>query len=149
MELPTGARSRKVTAILLRASSWINCKLISEFITATPRTLCSIILSAAFRVLLGVIIRVAENGVVTKLAGSDFETLDHFRKERIFNVGHNDSECAAVARSEVPRMHVGKISETPREYQQVRAPPYLARLVQDIGLGRSGYSCSLRDITNR
>ena len=46
---------------------------------------------------------------------------------------------------------VGKISETldGREYQQVRAPPYLARLVQDIGHGRSGYPCSLRDITNR
>ena len=99
----------------------------------------------------GVIIRVAENGVVTKLLGADFETLDHFRKERILNVRHNDSECAAVARSEVPRMHVGKISETldGREYQQVRAPPYLARLVQDIGHGRSGYPCSLRHITNR
>ena len=99
----------------------------------------------------GIIIRVAENGVVTKLAGADFETLDHFRKERIFNVRHNDSECAVVARSEVPRMRVGKISETldGREYQQVRVAPYLTRLVQDIGHGRSGYSCCLRDVTNR
>src|SRR5947207_12830063 len=39
----------------------------------------------------GIIIRVTENGVITKLAGADFETLDHFREERIFDVGHDDS----------------------------------------------------------
>src|SRR5947207_6225101 len=59
----------------------------------------------------GVIIRVAENGIVTELAGADFETLDHFRKERIFNVRHNDSEGAAVIRSEVLRVNGREISE--------------------------------------
>ncbi len=50
----------------------------------------------------GVIIRVAENGVVTKLSGADFETLDHFRKERIFNVGQVAVDTpAALATSRI------------------------------------------------
>ncbi len=79
----------------------------------------------------GVIIGIAENGVITKLTGADFETLDHFREERIFDVGHDDSECAAVARSKVPGMNVREVSETldGREHQQVRAPANFARLV--------------------
>ena len=98
-----------------------------------------------------IIIRIAEDGVVAKLAGAHFETLDDFREEGILDVRHDDAERPAVARSQVSRMHVGKISETldGREYQQVRAPAHLAGLVQDIGHSGSGDACSRRDIANR
>ena len=78
-----------------------------------------------------IIVGIAQNGVITQLPGADFKTLDHFREERVFDVGHDDSKCATVARSKVPRMNVREVSETldGREHQQVRAPANFARLV--------------------
>ena len=84
-------------------------------------------LSGSARVIVGV----AENGVVTKLAGADFETLDHFREKRIFDVRYDDSQRPAVARGQVPCMNVREVPETldRREHQQVFAPAHFARLV--------------------
>ena len=98
----------------------------------------------------GIIIGIAEYGVITKLLGSSFKTLDHFREERILDVRDNDPQCAAIARSEVTCVNVREVPETldGREHQHVRAPTHFTCLVQDVGDRGSGNPCSLRDITN-
>src|SRR5438309_2785559 len=82
-----------------------------------------------------IIVGVAEDGVITKLSGADFKTLDYFREERVLDVGNDDAESATVSRSQMARMNVGNVSQTldGRENQAARAASHLSSLVQDIG----------------
>ena len=82
----------------------------------------------------GVIIGIAEDRVITKLASTHFKTLDDVGKERVFNIGDDDSKGAAVAGSKVARMNVWEVAEALHggEHQRVSAAAYLARLVQNI-----------------
>src|SRR5215469_69953 len=98
----------------------------------------------------GIIIGIAEDRIITKLAGADFETLDDLGKERVFNIGDDDSKCAAVAGSKVARMNVWEVAEALHggEHQRLSAPAYLARLVQNIRDGGGGDARSLCYVSN-
>src|SRR3954464_5870429 len=87
-----------------------------------------------------VVVGIAQNGVVSQLSSSNFETLDDLREERVLNVGDNDSEGAPVVRSQMARMNVADISQLSdsREHKTPRLPAHLACLVQDIGDGCGG-----------
>src|SRR5207302_11419839 len=98
----------------------------------------------------GVIIGIAEDRVITKLASSHFKTLDDVGKERVFNIGDDDSKGAAVAGSKVARTNVWEVAEAlhDREHQRVSAAAYLARLVQDIRDCGGGDARSLCYLSN-
>src|SRR5690349_4809135 len=60
----------------------------------------------------GIIIGIAEYGVITKLLGSSFKTFDYFREEWILDVRDNDPQCTAIVRSEVTCVNVREVPET-------------------------------------
>jgi len=106
----TGARSRKVTAILLRASSWINRKLISEVITATPRTFApsfsgrppgSSADHSWYR----------SEWRHNPVAGRGFETLDHFGKNG-FSMSDTMIPSVRCRAKQGAGMNVREVSET-------------------------------------
>src|SRR5271156_5171567 len=55
-----------------------------------------------------IVVRIAENRVVAQLTGSRLKSLDHLRKERVHDVGHDDAQCTAVARSQMACVRVGE-----------------------------------------
>ncbi|OLB26710.1 MAG: hypothetical protein AUH13_26345 [Acidobacteria bacterium 13_2_20CM_58_27] len=55
------------------------------------------------------IVRIAENCVIPELAGADVETLNHFRKEGVFDVRHDDAERPTIARGEVARVNIREL----------------------------------------
>ena len=97
-----------------------------------------------------IIVGVAENGVITKLTGADFKTLDHLREEGVFDVGNDDAKSATVPRSQMAGMNVGNVSQAldGRKNKAARAASHLSSLVQDVGNSGGGDPCGLRDITN-
>jgi hypothetical protein len=97
-----------------------------------------------------IVIGVTENCVVTELPGPYFEALDDFRKKGILDVRDDDPQCPAVARSEMPRMYVRKISQPfdGRQHQLPRALPDFPGLVQDVRHRGCRDSRSLSDIAD-
>ena len=78
------------------------------------------------------------------------ESFDYLGEEGIFNIGDDDSERAAITRSEMASVNVGNVSHALHctEHNPARVRANLSRLVQDVGNGRSGNTGCLRNITN-
>src|SRR5258706_8208839 len=82
-----------------------------------------------------IVVGVAKNSVVAKLARTRLETLNHFGEEWILDVRNNDAQRAAFARSQVARVNVRKITKTLNrcQNQPVRTWSDFASFVQYVG----------------
>ena len=74
-----------------------------------------------------VVVSVAENGVIAQLPGASLETLDDFRKKRIFDIGDDNAQRAAVMRGEMARVHIANVAQL-FDRGQDQAPRLRARL---------------------
>src|SRR5579864_426025 len=88
----------------------------------------------------GIIVGITKNYVVTELTRPRLEALDYFGKERILDIGDDDSEGAAIARGEVAGMNVRDIAHAPDclQHDTTSVPAHLAGLVQHVRDGRGG-----------
>ena len=97
-----------------------------------------------------IVIRVAEDCVVAKLGGANLETLDHFREEGVLDIGDDDPERAALARSQAARMNIRNVSQPPncRKDKAASLRTNFARLVQDVRNGGGRDIGRFRNIAN-
>src|ERR1700730_5874634 len=97
-----------------------------------------------------IVVGVAEDRVVTKLARARLKTLDHLGEEWILDVRHDDAKRAACTRGQVARVNVREVSEAldRREYEGMRAAPYFSGLVQHVGDCGGGHARGFCDIAN-
>ena len=98
-----------------------------------------------------IVIGVAENGVVAQLPGACLEALDDFREKRIFDIGDDNAQRAAVVRREMARVHVANVAQLfdRGQNQAPRLGSDFSGVIQDVRHGCGGDRSGFRNITNR